>query len=82
MAEESWFTKWLRNGRLSAVTFLLVFITWVAFQIAKIPAPILDQLLLTISGVLVGNLAMKDKAEKKAVEKRVENLEKEVSNDA
>jgi len=74
---ESWFTKWLRNGRLSAVTFLLVFITWVSFQVAKIPAPLLDQLLLTISGVLVGNLAIKKGNEEKAVEQRVENLEKE-----
>jgi pheromone shutdown protein TraB len=72
-SQESWFTKWLRNGRLSALTFLLVFATWVSFQVAKIPAPILDQLLLTISGVLVGNLALK----KEADERRVNDLKEE-----
>ena len=79
--EESWFTKWLRNGRLSALTFLLVFITWVCFQVMKLPAPILDQLLLTISGVLVGNLALKKQSDDDRVEKRVKNLEKEVHQD-
>ena len=69
---ESWFAKWLRNGRLSAITFLIIFTTWVSFQIAKIQAPILDQLLLTISGVLVGNLAIKKTADdkKEAVEEK------------
>ena len=70
--DESWFAKWLRNGRLSAITFLIIFTTWVSFQIAKIQAPILDQLLLTISGVLVGNLAIKKTADdkKEAVEEK------------
>lgn len=70
--DESWFAKWLRNGRLSAITFLIIFTTWVSFQIAKIQAPILDQLLLTISGVLVGNLAIKKTADDKkdAVEEK------------
>lgn len=70
--DESWFAKWLRNGRLSATTFLIIFTTWVSFQIAKIQAPILDQLLLTISGVLVGNLAIKKTADdkKEAVEEK------------
>lgn len=70
--DKSWFAKWLRNGRLSAITFLIIFTTWVSFQIAKIQAPILDQLLLTISGVLVGNLAIKKTADDKkdAVEEK------------
>jgi len=73
--QESWFTKWLRNGRLSALTFLVVFGTWVGFQVAKLPpAPILDQLLLTISGVLVGNLAIKKSADdKKANEEKADD---------
>ena len=77
---ESWFAKWLRNGRLSAITFLIIFSTWVSFQVAKIQTPILDQLLLTISGVLVGNLAIKKNSddnkqveEKKSKEKADES---------
>lgn len=78
MSQETWFSKWLRNGRLSALTFVMVFITWVTFQVLKIQAPILDQLLLTISGVLVGNLAIKKQAEDTVVEKRLDNLEEKV----
>jgi len=76
--DESWFAKWLRNGRLSAITFLVIFSTWVSFQVAKIQAPILDQLLLTISGVLVGNLAIKKTADdkKEAVEDKKNDQEK------
>lgn len=73
--QESWFTKWLRNGRLSALTFLVIFSTWVGFQVAKLPpAPILDQLLLTISGVLVGNLAIKKSSDdKRALEEKADD---------
>jgi len=73
--QESWFTKWLRNGRLSALTFLVVFSTWVGFQVSHMPpAPILDQLLLTISGVLVGNLAIKKNSDdKKANEEKADD---------
>ena len=75
--DESWFAKWLRNGRLSVIAFLVIFSTWVSFQVAKIQAPILDQLLLTISGVLVGNLAIKKNSDdKKQVEDKKNDQEK------
>ena len=75
--DESWFAKWLRNGRLSVIAFLVIFSTWISFQVAKIQAPILDQLLLTISGVLVGNLAIKKNSDyKKLVEDKKNDQEK------
>lgn len=92
-AQESWFSRWLQNGRLSAICFFLVFIAYIVFQVAKIPAPLIDQLVLTFGGVLVGNLAIKKrqddnkKVEKvEAVsdeqEKRINSLEKEVHNES
>lgn len=68
--DESWFTKWLRNGRLSALSFLLVFGTWVSFQVLKIPAPLLDNLVLSFGGILVGNLALKKPTAKVAKEEK------------
>jgi hypothetical protein len=58
--QDSSVNKWLRNGRASLVVWLLVFGAWMAFQLAGIPVTsTFDQLLLLISGVLVGNLALR-----------------------
>lgn len=80
--QESWFAKWLRNGRLSAITFLMIFATWISFQIAKIQSPILDQLLLTISGVLVGNLAIKKNSDEKEDKKNNKKANQEKADES
>ncbi|AZS06594.1 hypothetical protein SEA_JACOREN57_27 [Mycobacterium phage JacoRen57] len=77
---ETWFTKWLRNGRLSGLTFLVIFVTWVAFTVAKLPTEGLTPILLLSGGAFVGNLAIKKEQDDRSVAKRVEKLEEKVDN--
>ena len=70
-SDDTWFTKWLRNGRLSAICWLVVFVVWVVFQFADArPESIstLNNLLLTFSGILVGNLAISKDSKSKSKE--------------
>lgn len=79
MAEkDSWYTKWLRNGRLSGLTFAIIFITYVAFTIAKLPAEQLMPLLLLSGGAFVGNLAIKKDQEDKALKSEIQELKEKV----
>lgn len=78
-------SAWLRNGRLATIALVIVFVTWLGFQVfAGIPPTILDQVLLYAVGVWFGNIAIQkgrsdEKAEAAAtdVAKKVERLEAE-----
>lgn len=76
--EDSWFTKWLRNGRLSGLTFVVLLITYIACTVFKIPTNAWDPLLLLSGGAFIGNLALKKDAEDRQRDKRMEELEKKV----
>lgn len=76
--EDSWFTKWLRNGRLSGLTFTILLITYIACTVFKVPTQAWDPLLLLSGGAFIGNLALKRESDEKAREKRLEELEKKV----
>ena len=78
---ESWYTKWLRNGRLSGLTFLTLLVVWVSFTIFKLPTEGIQPLLLLAGGAFVGNLALKKEQEEKEVKSRVQELEKKVDHD-
>lgn len=58
MAEEDRWQKWRRNGRLSAIAWVTVLVIDVILKIAKVPAPEIDQLLIVLTGLLVGNLTI------------------------
>lgn len=55
--ESNW-VKWRRNGRLSALLWLLTFTAWISFKIAQIPLEGLDTVFIVMSGLLAGNLGI------------------------
>lgn len=77
-SEESWFTKWLRNGRLSGLTFSILFVSQITCTILKIPTSSWDPLVLLSGGAFIGNLALRKDSEEKSTEKRISELEKKV----
>lgn len=55
--------KWVSNGRASGVCWLIVLILNVTLRVLKIPAPEIDNLLVVLTGLFVGNLTVsKNKA--------------------
>jgi hypothetical protein len=78
--EDSWFTKWLRNGRLSGLTFLVIFIAWIWFSVVRLPTTELSPLLLLSGGAFVGNLAIKKDQDDKAVRQELKELKERVEN--
>lgn len=76
--EESWFTKWLRNGRLSGLTFFILFATQIMCTALKIPTSSWDPLVLLAGGAFIGNLALRKDEEEKVTKKRLDELEKKV----
>lgn len=56
--EESKWTKWKRNGRLSFIVWVLGILIYATFKLAKIPAPELDALIAALTGLLVANLTI------------------------
>lgn len=56
-SESSW-VKWARNGRLSAIAWVITFGTWVGFKVTEIPLEGLDVVFIMMSGVLAGNLGI------------------------
>jgi hypothetical protein len=70
--------QWTRNGRLATVALAIVFVTWLGFQIGVDPVdrpPLLDQILYTMAGAWLGNIAMAQGKKEEAVEQRVKKLE-------
>lgn len=56
--DESGWSKWARNGRLSTLVWALTFVCWLAFKIAKIPLEGLDTVFVIMSGAWVTNLGI------------------------
>ena len=79
---DTWFTKWLRNGRLSGLTFLVVLIAWLGLTIAKLPTEGLTPILYLAGGAFVGNLAIKKDQEDKAVKQELKELKEKVENES
>lgn len=55
------FSQWKRNGRLATVALVIVFGVWLGFQIwvaADERPPMLDQILYTMSGAWLANIAL------------------------
>jgi hypothetical protein len=72
----SW-QQWTRNGRLATVALVIVFTAWLGFQIFADPIarpPILDQLLYTIAGIWMGNIALAQGKKEQDIEKRIDEL--------
>lgn len=80
--KETWWTKWLRNGRLSGLTFGVLLLTHIVFSILKIPTDGIQPLLLLAGGAFVGNIALKKESDDRAVNKRLDEVEKKVDNES
>jgi membrane-associated PAP2 superfamily phosphatase len=72
---DSYFAQWAKDGRLATMALVVVFVTWVLFQIFVEPLErpsFLDQMLWTIMGGWLTNIALavgsgvngKDKSDK------------------
>jgi membrane-associated PAP2 superfamily phosphatase len=58
---DSAFSQWVRDGRLATMALVVVFITWVLFQILVEPLErpsFLDQMLWTMMGGWLTNIAL------------------------
>lgn len=78
---ESWFTKWLRNGRLSGLTFGIVFITYIVMTALKMPTDVVGPLLTLFGGVFVANLALRKEQDDQSTKRELEELRKKVESD-
>lgn len=58
MADDSGWSKWARNGRLSAIVWTVTFIAWITFKVKQIPVEGLDTVFIVMSGLLAGNLGI------------------------
>lgn len=76
--EESWYTKWLRNGRLSGLVFFILFAAQITCTVLKIPTSTWDPLVLLAGGGFIGNLALRKESDEKATRERLAELEKKV----
>jgi len=55
---ESGWSRWARNGRLSAIVWTLTFVPWLIFKAKHIPLDGLDTAFVIISGTLCANLGI------------------------
>lgn len=75
---DSQFSKWLRNGRLSTIVWGVVFVVWITFKILKIDAGTLDTVFVTMTGSWVANLTLMTTKKETETQHRVEKLERTV----
>lgn len=66
----------MRNGRLSILVWLVGTLPWLFLQVRGVEtsAPY-NQLIWTLTGLMVGNLALKKEKKEAAQDQKVENLE-------
>lgn len=79
---ESRFALWMRNGRLSFLTWLIVLFAYIGFRLAGIEDPAITNTLIALTGVLVGNLGIaqgqrvaKQEQRAKSTARKVDDLE-------
>lgn len=51
--------KWLRNGRVSTILWLIGVCVDVGLRLKNIPAPEVDGMLAALTGLMIGNLTVK-----------------------
>lgn len=55
---ESGWSKWAKNGRLSTLVWSVTFLAWITFKVLKIPLEGLDTVFIIMSGAWVTNLGI------------------------
>lgn len=57
-SDDSGWSKWARNGRLSTIVWGITFVTWVTFKALTVPLEGLDTVFIIMSGAWVTNLGI------------------------
>lgn len=57
-SDETGWTRWARNGRLSTIVWGITFVAWITFKALKIPLEGLDTVFVIMSGAWVTNLGI------------------------
>jgi hypothetical protein len=57
-SDDSGWSKWARNGRLSTIVWGITFVTWIVFKALSVPLEGLDTVFIIMSGAWVTNLGI------------------------
>lgn len=57
-SDDTGWSKWARNGRLSTIVWSLTFVAWISFKVADVPLEGLDTVFVIMSGAWVTNLGI------------------------
>lgn len=58
MTQETGWTKWAKNGRLSTIVWGLTFVAWLTLKYQEIPLEGLDTVFVVMTGAWVTNLGL------------------------
>lgn len=58
MSTDGGWQRWVRNGRLATIVWLMVFTAWLALKFLNIPLEGLDIVFVSMSGAWVANLGI------------------------